>query len=48
MKPYTPNTDRYTKKNGEVIYGNYRVIRENEVYYKWTRTKASDYTSNGN
>ena len=48
MKPYIPNTDRYTKKNGEVIYGNYRVIKENEVYYKWTRTKASDYTSNGN
>lgn len=47
MQPYEPNTDTYTRKNGEVINGNLRVIKQYEIYYKWTRSKAIDYTSLG-
>lgn len=47
MKPYEPNTDIFYRKNGEVISGRLRVIKQYEIYYKWTRTKALDYTSLG-
>lgn len=47
MQPYEPNTDNFTRKNGEVISGNLRVIKQHEIYYKWTRTKAIDNTSLG-
>ena len=47
MQPYEANTDIFTRKNGEVIEGNFRVIKQNEIYYKWTRSKAVDHTSLG-
>lgn len=46
-KPYEPNTDEFCRKNGEVIQGNLRVIRQYDIYYKWTRSKAIDNTSLG-
>jgi hypothetical protein len=33
--------------NGQVIEGNLTIIKQNETYYKWTRSKAADYTSLG-
>ena len=47
MQPYEPNTDIFTRKNGSEIRGNLRVIKQNEIYYKWTRSKAIDNTSLG-
>ena len=47
MQPYEPNTDTYTRKNGKIINGNLRVIKQHEIYYKWTRSKAIDNTSLG-
>lgn len=47
MKPYEPNTDEFCRKNGKVVQGNLRVIKQYEIYYKWTRSKAIDYTSLG-
>lgn len=47
MQPYESNTDTFTRKNGEVINGKLRVIKQNEIYYKWTRSKAIDRTSLG-
>lgn len=47
MMPYEPNTDEYTRKNGEVLTGNLRVIKQYDIYYKWTRSKAYDHTSLG-
>ena len=47
MKPYEPNSDTFTRKNGSTIRGNLRIIKQNELYYKWTRTKAPDYTTLG-
>ena len=47
MQPYEPNTTQYVRKNGQVIDGNLRVIKQHEIYYKWTRTKAIEYTSLG-
>lgn len=47
MLPYEPNTDSFTRKNGSLIKGELRIIKQHEIYYKWTRTKATDYTSLG-
>jgi hypothetical protein len=47
MKPYEPNTDEYYRKNGQIIQGNLRVIKQYEVYYKWTRSRAPEYTTLG-
>ncbi len=47
MQPYEPNTDEFIRKNGDKIYGNLRVIKQHEIYYKWTRSKAADNTSLG-
>lgn len=47
MQPYEPNTDTYTRKNGQVVNGNLRIIKQHEIYYKWTRSKAIDNTSLG-
>lgn len=47
MQPYEPNTDIFTRKNGETVTGNLRVIKQYEIYYKWTRTKAIENTSLG-
>lgn len=47
MQPYEANADNFTRHNGEVINGKLRIIKQHEVYYKWTRTKAIDNTSLG-
>lgn len=47
MQPYEPNTDSFTRKNGETVNGRLRVIKQHEVYYKWTRSKALENTSLG-
>lgn len=47
MQPYEPNTDIFTRKNGKTVTGNLRVIKQYEIYYKWTRTKAIENTSLG-
>lgn len=47
MQPYEPNTDTFTRKNGDLITGNLRIIKQHEIYYKWTRTRAIDHTSLG-
>ena len=47
MQPYEPNTDSFTRKNGEIIEGNLRIIKQHEIYYKWTRSKALENTSLG-
>ncbi len=47
MQPYEPNTDIFTRKNGETITGSLRVIKQHEIYYKWTRSKALENTSLG-
>lgn len=47
MKPYEPNSDSFTRQNGAIVNGNLRIIKQYEVYYKWTRTKAPNYTSLG-
>lgn len=47
MKPYEPNTDEFHRKNGEIIQGHLRVIKQYEIYYKWTRSRAIDHTSLG-
>ena len=47
MLPYEPNTDSFTRKNGSLVKGELRIIKQHEIYYKWTRTKATEYTSLG-
>lgn len=47
MQPYEPNTDNFVRKNGSIKEGNLRIIKQHEIYYKWTRSKAIDNTSLG-
>lgn len=47
MKPYEPNTDHFHRRNGQVVEGNLRIIKQYEIYYKWTRSKAPEYTTLG-
>lgn len=47
MQPYEPNTNEFIRKNGDKVEGNLRVIKQHEIYYKWTRSKAVDNTSLG-
>lgn len=47
MKPYEPNADSFVRKNGDLIEGNLRIIKQNEIYYKRTRTIAPEHTSLG-
>lgn len=47
MKPYEPNTDEFYRKNGEIVQGHLRVIKQYEIYYKWARSRAIDHTSLG-
>lgn len=42
MEPYQPNTTSFVRRNGEVIYGNLRTIKEGEIYYKFTRSAAKE------
>lgn len=41
MQPYEANTHTYTTRDGVELSGNFTIIKQNEVYYKWTR-KISD------
>lgn len=47
MQPYEPNTDEFTRRNGKTITGELRVIKQHEIYYKWTRSRAIENTSLG-
>lgn len=47
MKPFEPNANSFTKQNGQVVGGNLRIIKQHQVYYKWTRTIAPKHTSLG-
>jgi len=47
MKPYEPNSGSFTRQSGDVITGNLRIIKQYEIYYKWTRTIAPPYTTLG-
>lgn len=47
MKPYESNSTSFIRENGDIITGNLRIIKQYEVYYKWTRTIAPDYTTLG-
>lgn len=52
MQPYEPNIDFFIRKNGsrypETGTKNLRLIKQNEVYYKWTRSVAPPHMSLGN
>lgn len=41
MRPYEANSHSYTTKDGVELRGNFTIIKQNEIYYKWTR-KISD------
>ena len=47
MKPFEPNAETFLRRNCYEIKGNLRIIKQHEVYYKWTRTIAPDYTTLG-
>ena len=47
MEPYIPNSYEYIRENGQRITGNLCVIKQGELYYKWTRTKAKKNQSLG-
>lgn len=47
MKPYEPSTDHFVKRDGSVIEGSLRIIKQYDIYLKWTRSKAPKYTSLG-
>lgn len=47
MKPFEANSDNFMRKNGTIVTGNLRIIKQNDIYYKWTRTRAPKYTSLG-
>ena len=47
MKPYEPNAGTFVRQNGDVITGNLHIIKQYEIYYKWTRTVAPSYTTLG-
>lgn len=47
MQPYETNINSYTKMDGTKITGNLCLIKQYDIYYKWTRTKALENTSLG-
>lgn len=47
MEPYESNATSFTRASGAVITGDLRIIKQNEIYYKWTRSKAQENTSLG-
>ena len=47
MQPYEPNSDTYTTANGIFLEGNFTIIKQGEVYCKWTRSIADEYSSLG-
>ena len=40
QKPYEPNDHYFTKKNGEVVTGNFYIFKPGELYRRWTRRIA--------
>lgn len=47
MKPYEANLDHFHRRNGEIVEGNLCLIKEDQIYYKWTRRRAPKYKSLG-
>ena len=52
MQPYEPNLDFFIRKDGsrypEEGFKKLRLIKQNEVYYKWARSVAPPHMSLGN
>ena len=52
MQPYEPNLDFFIRKDGSRYpkegFKKLRLIKQNEVYYKWTRSIAPPHMSLGN
>lgn len=52
MQPYEPNLDFFIRKDGsrypEEGFKKLRLIKQNEVYYKWARSVAPSHMSLGN
>ena len=52
MQPYEPNLDFFIRKDGSRYpkegFKKLRLIKQNDVYYKWTRSVASPHMSLGN
>ena len=52
MQPYEPNLDFFIRKDGSRYpkegFKKLRLIKQNDVYYKWTRSVAPPHTSLGN
>lgn len=48
MKPFEPNASEFRRSNGQVVNGDLRIIKQHDVYYKWTRRIAKDYQALGN
>ena len=52
MQPYEPNLDFFIRKDGSRYpkegFKKLRLIKQNEVYYKWTRSVAPPHMSLGN
>lgn len=47
MQPYEPNATQFKRQNGTIIEGDLRVVKQYEIYYKWTREKAPEYSTLG-
>lgn len=47
MKPFEANASQFIRQNGSVIKGNLHIVKQHEIYYKWTRTIAPEYTTLG-
>lgn len=52
MQPYEPNLDFFIRKDGSCYpkegFKKLRLIKQNDVYYKWTRSVAPPHMSLGN
>lgn len=52
MQPYEPNLDFFVRKDGSRYpkegFKKLRLIKQNDVYYKWTRSVAPPHMSLGN
>jgi len=52
MQPYEPNLDFFIRKDGSRYpkegFKKLRLIKQNDIYYKWTRSIASPHMSLGN
>ncbi len=46
-RPYEPNSNEFHSQTGAIINGNLRIIKQNEIYHKWQRSIAPQYTTLG-